>query len=142
MADKIDKKRRSQNMAAIGSKNTKPEITVRKALYSLGIRYRIHRGDLPGKPDVYIPRLKLALLIHGCFWHMHDCIDGHVPKTQSKYWSEKLERNIERDRHHLMKLKEIGITPVIIWECEIKTNDIKLAQTRLVEILDEYEIRY
>ena len=143
MADKINRERRSLNMAAIRSKNTKPELTVRKALYALGIRYSVHRKDLPGKPDIYIPKFRLAVFVHGCFWHMHeDCIDGHVPKNQSKYWLAKLEKNVERDRSHLVKLKELGIIPVIIWECEVKVNDVKLTQKRLMEMLDEYEIGY
>ena len=143
MADKIARERRSLNMAAIRSKNTKPEIAVRKALYAMGVRYRVHKKDLPGKPDVYIPKLRVAILVHGCFWHMHEnCIDGHIPKTQSKYWLAKLERNVVRDRLHLVKLKEVGITPVVIWACELSVNHIKLNQKRLIKMLYEYENEY
>ena len=144
MTDMFLPKMRSKIMSKIKSKNTNVELDLRRLLTkNKMIGYRIHYTILPGKPDIYIPKFRLAVFVHGCFWHMHeDCIDGHVPKNQSKYWLAKLEKNVERDRSHLVKLKELGIIPVIIWECEVKVNDVKLTQKRLMEMLDEYEIGY
>lgn len=121
MADKLTPSRRSANMAAIKSKDMKPELVVRRIVYALGYRYRLHRKDLPGKPDlVFGPRRKV-IFVHGCFWHMHpkfDCLDLRAPKSNTGYWSVKLARNVERDAEHIAKLKAMGWKCLIIWECE------------------------
>jgi DNA mismatch endonuclease, patch repair protein len=123
MADKISRARRSQNMAAIRSKDMKPEIIVRRLVYSLGYRYRLHRKDLPGKPDlVFAPRRKVVF-VHGCFWHLHpksDCLDARRPKSNTGYWGPKLDRNVERDAHHVSALKSLGWKVMVVWECETK----------------------
>lgn len=115
-------------MRHIRSSNTKPEITVRKILYSLGYRYRLHKKDLPGKPDLVFAKRKKIIFIHGCFWHQHNlttCLDSKIPKSNKQYWNQKLKNNAQRDIRNQMALKELGWDILIIWECEIK-NDKKL----------------
>lgn len=123
MADKISAERRSRNMAAIRSKNTKPEMIVRQMVHSMGYRYRLHRNDLPGKPDlVFGPRRKV-IFVHGCFWHQHpdpDCKDSRLPKSRLDYWLPKLERNVERDQSRQKMLEEMGWSVLTVWECEVR----------------------
>lgn len=106
-------------MSAIRSKNTKPEIAVRKGLYKLGLRFRIH-SKLPGKPDIVFPNKKTAIFINGCFWHGHKCKFDHDPKTNTKFWSEKIISNKIRDKRSIKELKALGWKTTTIWECEIK----------------------
>lgn len=124
--DLIDPERRSRNMAAIRSKNTKPEMIVRSMVHGLGFRYRLHRKDLPGKPDlVFGPRRKV-IFVHGCFWHLHPdpgCKDARIPQSRRDYWQPKLTRNTERDREHVQKLEAMGWQVLIIWECEVRRPD-------------------
>ncbi|SUB01977.1 Very short patch repair protein [Pannonibacter phragmitetus] len=126
MADKLSPERRSRNMAAIRSKNTKPEMIVRSLAHGLGFRYRLHRKDLPGKPDlVFGPRRKV-IFVHGCFWHLHpdpDCKDARIPQSRRDYWLPKLTRNTERDREHVQQLEAMGWQVLIIWECEVRRPD-------------------
>lgn len=115
------KEKRSQVMSKIRGKNTKPELLLRSALFKLGLRYRIHRRDLPGKPDIIFPRLKKALFVHGCFWHFHqDCREGRIPSTNSKFWKEKLEKNILKDKRNIKSLEDMGWQVITIWECDIE----------------------
>lgn len=115
------REQRSRNMAAIRSKNTKPEMIVRRLLCDIGIRYRLHRKDLPGKPDIVIPSRKVAILVHGCFFHMHECRFGKVvPATNADFWSAKRLSNVERDKRNLRKLRELGWDVITIWECQTK----------------------
>jgi len=126
--DKISDSRRSDNMRRITSFNTKPEMAVRHILYSLGYRYRFHRKDLPGKPDLVFASRKKIIFVHGCFWHQHNlatCLDSRVPKSNRHYWNKKLKNNVQRDIGNQMKLSELGWDILTIWECEIK-NDNKL----------------
>jgi DNA mismatch endonuclease (patch repair protein) len=129
--DKLTPTRRSANMAKIRSGDTKPEMVVRRLLHARGYRYRLHRKDLPGKPDlVFGPRHKVVF-IHGCFWHQHDapkCLDGRKPKSNTGYWHSKLERNVERDRQHLAKLAEQGWDALVIWECQTKDAEALLRE--------------
>jgi DNA mismatch endonuclease (patch repair protein) len=112
---------RSENMARVKSKNTNPEVYLRKLLWHEGLRYRINYKDLPGKPDIYLPRNKTAIFVNGCFWHMHEgCKLSTVPKTNYNFWREKLEGNAERDKRNYEKLKDLGINVVVVWGCEIK----------------------
>lgn len=112
---------RSENMARVKSKNTKPEVYLRKLLWHEGLRYRINYKDLPGKPDIYLPGYKTAIFVNGCFWHMHEgCKLSTVPKTNYNFWREKLEGNAERDKRNYEKLKDLGINVVVVWGCEIK----------------------
>lgn len=120
----VDAERRSAIMARIRSEDTVPEMLVRKMLHAAGFRFRLHRGDLPGKPDIVLPRYKVAIFVHGCFWHGHEsCRDGRRPKSNLDYWNRKLDRNRERDRRSQAKLEAIGWRPLVVWECELEDPD-------------------
>lgn len=120
--DRITKERRSWNMSRIRSKDTNPEMLVRKYLYANGIRYRIHT-KLPGKPDIVIRRKKIVIFVNGCFWHGHNaCQNFRWPKTKVVYWRDKIKGNIQRDKRNHTTLKEASWRVLIIWECEIRRN--------------------
>lgn len=105
-------------MAAIRSKNTKPEMVVRRLLCEMGIRYRLHRKDLPGRPDIVMPGRKIAILVHGCFFHMHECRYGQVvPASNAEFWQTKRSGNAARDRRNLRQLRALGWKVFIVWEC-------------------------
>ena len=111
---------RSQNMARIKSKNTKPEIYIRKLLYKMGYRYRVNYSQLPGTPDIFILKYNTAIFVNGCFWHRHkNCKITTFPKTHTEYWEKKFRRNVERDIEVREKLFEMDISVITIWECEI-----------------------
>ena len=134
MADRLSAKHRSWNMSQIISRDTGPEMVVRKRLHKLGFRYRLHRTDLPGKPDIVLSRYRIAIFVHGCFWHQHKgCIDCSNPKTNSSYWDPKLRQNVLRDRRNRGLLRRSGWTPIVIWECEMK--NIERLTTRLAKKL-------
>ena len=119
--DKVDAATRSRMMSAVKAKNTGPEIAVRSASYALGFRHRLHRGDLPGRPDIVYPRHKLALFVHGCFWHSHPgCPKASIPASNAEFWREKLARNVERDRCAEEALRCAGWRVAVIWECQTK----------------------
>lgn len=121
--DSISPQKRSENMARIRSKDSKPELIVRSIIYSLGIRYRLHSTDLPGKPDIVVRKQKKAVFVHGCFWHQHSkCRDGRLPKSRQEYWTEKLENNIKRDQRVQLSLIEMGWSYIVIWECQTKSR--------------------
>ena len=125
---------RSRNMSAIKSKNTKPEITVRKLLHSMGYRFRLHKKDLPGSPDIVLPKYKTVIFVHGCFWHRHqNCKYASNPKTRREFWEKKFKENIERDKKTQEKLKNLGWKTKIVWECEIKNR--KILSLNLEDIL-------
>lgn len=108
-------------MRAIRSTDMKPEMLVRRLAYSLGYRYRLHRKDLPGKPDLVFGPRRRVIFVHGCFWHQHaGCIDGKMPKSNLGYWQTKLDRNVARDAEHLASLKALGWKSLVLWECETK----------------------
>ena len=116
---------RSRNMSAIKSKNTKPEITVRKLLHSMGYRFRLHRKDLPGSPDIVLPKYKTVIFVPGCFWHRHEnCKYATTPKTRKEFWEKKFRENINRDNLNQANLLLRGWKIIIIWECQLK-GDIK-----------------
>lgn len=113
---------RSALMGRIRSKDTKPELTVRRALHAAGLRYRLHVKHLPGKPDLVFPSRRLVVFVHGCFWHAHsdpDCPETHKPKSRSEYWNPKLSGNVARDARHVAVLDGAGWSVLTIWECEI-----------------------
>ena len=115
---------RSRNMSAIKSKNTKPEIAVRKVLHSMGYRFRLHGKDLPGSPDIILPKYKTVIFVHGCFWHRHEnCKYVTTPKTREEFWNNKFRSNIERDLEIQEKIKNLNWRSVVIWECEIKNKE-------------------
>ena len=118
---------RSRNMSAIKSKNTKPEIAVRKLLYSMGYRFRLHRKDLPGSPDIVLPKYKTVIFVHGCFWHRHEnCKYASTPKTRQEFWEAKFRENINRDKLNQENLSSKGWKIIVVWECEIKDKDFDL----------------
>lgn len=118
--DKLDPKRRSANMRAIRAKDTKPELVVRRALRQAGFTgYRLHRRDLPGKPDIAFIGRKKAILVHGCFWHGHDCREGlRRPRARQEYWLPKISGNQIRDERHQANLSAQGWSVLVVWECE------------------------
>lgn len=123
MTDVFTKQKRSQIMSRITGKHTSPELTVRRALYSIGIRYRLHDNKLPGCPDIVIRRLKILIFVNGCFWHQHkNCRRCFKPKTNRKYWLSKLKRNIEKQRENFRKLRRREWKTAVIWECEAKNQ--------------------
>lgn len=123
MADVHDKETRSYNMRKIQSKDAKPEMMVRKFLHSNGFRYRLHRNDLPDKPDLVLPKYNTVIIVQGCFWHAHEgCKYFKLPKTRTKWWKEKLFRNRERDEEHILQLEELGWKVIVIWECQLKRD--------------------
>lgn len=108
-------------MRAVKGKNTAPELLVRKLVFSLGFRYRLHGSHLPGKPDIYFPQRKKAIFVHGCFWHGHSCKRGNrMPTTNNTYWQNKIEKNKIRDKKTLTLLSEAGWSTLVIWECDLK----------------------
>ena len=125
--DIVSREQRSRNMSSIGHKDTQPELRVRKFLHSQGYRYRLHRKELPGKPDIVLPKYQTCILIHGCFWHRHDCKNGrHLPKSNVRFWAEKLEGNKKRDKRNIRELKKLGWNVVTVWECQTNSQeDIK-----------------
>ena len=126
---------RSRNMSAIRGKDTKPEMVVRSITHGLGYRYRLHRRDLPGVPDLVFPKLRKIVNVHGCFWHMHRCRYGSVtPKTNVEFWHNKRVGNVTRDRKVLKCLRTSGWSVLVVWECE--TKDISVLRGRLQEFLE------
>ena len=112
---------RSRNMSAIKSKNTKPEIAVRKLLHSMGYRFRLHRKDLPGSPDIVLPKYKTVIFVHGCFWHRHkNCKYASTPKTRKEFWENKFNSNKKRDQKIQKEIIDLGWKFIIIWECEAR----------------------
>lgn len=112
---------RSRIMRAVGQKHTAPEMAVRRILHGLGYRFRVQRRDLPGSPDIVLPKYKTAIFVHGCFWHRHPgCKKATTPKTRVPFWTEKFERNVLRDRQKEAALREMGWQILVVWECESK----------------------
>jgi len=122
-------------MARIRSQDTQPEVTVRRLLFSLGYRYRLHRRDLPGSPDICFPSRKKVVFVHGCFWHRHEgCARTTTPKTRTSYWEDKFRKNVVRDRRNLLDLAALGWDAMVVWECE--TRDLERLAARLARFLD------
>lgn len=112
---------RSENMARVKNKNTQPEVYLRKLLWHRGFRYRLNYKSLPGSPDIYIPKHKVAIFVNGCFWHMHEnCRYASIPKNNHDFWKSKLEGNVQRDKQNYIKLESMGINVIVVWGCEIK----------------------
>lgn len=124
---------KSEQMSRVRSRNTKPELRVRKLLTERGVRYRLQRKDLPGRPDVYVPRLRLALFVNGCFWHGHDCPRGRKPSSNVEFWDTKISRNVERDAAVQRALAERGIEACVIWTC---------CASEFERIADDVALRY
>ena len=123
MADIMTPEQRSRCMAAIKGKDTKPEMIVRKYLFSRGLRFRVQVRKLPGKPDIVLPKYKTAIFVNGCFWHGHEgCKYFRLPKSNVEFWKEKIERNIERDKESMQALFDLGWKVVRVWECELRNK--------------------
>jgi len=123
MTDVFSPEKRSSVMRQVKAKGTAPELAVRRLLTAMGLRYRLHRKDLPGAPDIVLPGRKTAIFVHGCFWHGHDCARGaRIPKQNRDYWTQKIGRNRARDERAQAELAAKGWTPLIIWECELKNE--------------------
>lgn len=134
----MSKLSRSEVMSRIRSKNTKPELAVRRLLHSLGFRFRLHRRDLPGKPDLVLPRYRLAVFVQGCFWHQHPgCLLASTPKTRREYWGPKLAGNVRRDEEVHAALVSLGWRVAVIWECDARRPErLKMRIAELVETLE------
>lgn len=139
MADTRTPEQRRRIMQAVRSKDTKPERVVRRLLHGLGYRYRLHRSDLPGKPDLVFPGRRKAIFVHGCFWHAHGCRHGQPPKSRLDYWLPKLERNRERDAEKLAILESLHWSVLTVWQCEIGDSDALTA--RLCAFLEDEGVR-
>lgn len=138
MISKVDPKR-SALMARIRSSNTQPELAVRRALHGMGFRFRLNRRSLPGRPDLVLPRHRLAILVHGCFWHQHPgCKLASRPKTRQDYWNPKLAGNVERDLRNAARLRALGWRVEIVWECDARIPDRLMS--RLKEITKALKI--
>jgi len=122
-------------MSRVSGKNTKPEIAVRSALHKMGYRFRLHRKDLPGKPDITLPKYKKVIFVHGCFWHGHPgCSRSKRPVTNQEFWREKLDKNIERDKVNVNALIQLGWDVLTIWSCEVKNR--KKLKSKLLSFLE------
>lgn len=133
---------RSEMMSRIGSRNTKPEILVRRGLHASGFRYRLHAKNLPGSPDIVLPKYKSVILIHGCFWHAHNgCRNFRLPKSNTNFWKEKLARNTERDARQIKELEDAGWRTLVIWECATRDfSTRKLVETIAAWLHQEVQI--
>jgi len=121
VADIVSPEKRSQMMAGIKSGNTSPELIVRKALHKAGFRFRLHRKDLPGRPDIVLPKHRAVVFVNGCFWHGHDqCNLFRLPKSRSEFWEAKINGNKARDARDILELESRGWKPIVVWECAVK----------------------
>lgn len=137
LVDHISVERRSWLMSRVRATGTKPEVRVRKVAHKMGLRFRLHRYTLPGKPDLIFPRYSVALFVHGCFWHRHNsCKKASIPKSKVEYWLQKFDSNVRRDRMVRSELESLGWNVVVIWECETKEL------SRIEEILRDEVLRY
>ena len=128
--DRLTPEQRSANMSRIRGKDTKPELAVRRLAHAMGYRFRLHRRDLPGSPDLVFPGRRKVIFVHGCFWHGHDCGMAHVSRTRPDYWAAKINRNRARDESRLRALRELDWDALVIWECETKDRDALGARIR------------
>lgn len=137
VSDVHDVKTRSRNMAAIRHKDTKPEVLIRKSLHKRGFRYSLHNKNLPGKPDVVLPKYNAVIFVHGCFWHEHDCYLFKWPSTRRDFWEKKITGNKENDAKNIKKLRLAGWRIATVWECAIK-GKYKLTHEAITDMLDQW----
>lgn len=142
MADIFSKAKRSEIMSKISGKETKPEILVRKFLFSQGFRYRKNDRKLPGKPDIVLPRYKTGIFVHGCFWHGHlNCKKSALPQTNHEFWKNKIQKNIERDKSKQKELKKLGWQIITVWQCQIKSRELfEKTMRRIVTKLQQQKL--
>ncbi len=136
MADVVDAETRSRMMSGISGRNTRPEILVRKLLFSRGLRYRLHVKQLAGKPDIVLPRFHAVVFVHGCFWHQHDCHLFRMPATRTEFWKEKIGKNAERDLRHYKTLLGEGWRVAKVWECALKGRTKRLHESVADSLVD------
>jgi DNA mismatch endonuclease (patch repair protein) len=128
--DHLDPQRRSDNMSKVRGRDTKPEVRVRQITHRMGLRFRLHRKDLPGKPDLVLPRHRLAIFVHGCFWHRHAaCRRASMPSSHREFWEAKFDANVVRDARQQLELKAAGWRVLVVWECELK--DVSALEKRI-----------
>lgn len=130
-----DKKKRSEVMSKIRSKDTKPELMIRQFLFSKGLRYRVNYKMLPGTPDIVFSKYKIAIFVNGCFWHGHDCKDSHIPKTNINFWKNKIDKNKERDERNIFKIQSLGWKIFVMWECELKEQTLRNLYGEILNIM-------
>lgn len=138
MVDHVAAAKRSEIMRCVGTKNTGPELLVRSAAHRLGLRFRLYRKDLPGTPDLVFPRYRIALFVHGCFWHRHPCCSkASAPKTNTAFWAAKFRRKVRRDASNVQELARRGWRTVVVWQCEVPTLECatNVLKTRLLPLL-------
>ena len=135
--DVLSIEQRRLNMSRIRGRDTVPEILVRKALHARGYRFRLHRRDLPGSPDLVLPKWRVAVFVHGCFWHRHACPYFKLPATRREFWEQKITRNAQRDGDDQAALKRVGWRTLIVWECALRGRQ-KLAQEELVDAIENF----
>lgn len=134
MVDTRSPEQRSRTMRAVATKNTTPELAVRRILHAMGYRFRLHRRDLPGTPDIVFPRRRKVVFVHGCFWHSHSCAKGRAPKSRQEYWKPKLDANRDRDARNARNLQKLGWACLTVWACELG-DELSLVE-RLRNFLD------
>jgi DNA mismatch endonuclease (patch repair protein) len=138
VTDIFSKQKRSQIMSRISGKNTKPEIIIRKLAHSLGYRFRLHKKDLPGKPDIVFPKYKKVIFVNGCFWHSHkNCKRSKLPTTNKKFWKDKIDGNKRKDRSNYIGLKKLGWAYLVIWQCEIKVGNADKLKIKIDKFLQQ-----
>lgn len=132
MTDTVDRKTRSRMMSGIRGKNTKPELIVRSYLHRAGLRFRLHRRDLPGRPDLVLPRFRTVVFVHGCFWHRHRaCRFSYTPSSNTKFWQAKFDGNVERDRRKTLALRKLGWRVLVVWECSLSDRKLERLARRI-----------
>lgn len=136
MADNHSKEVRSRNMSHIRSTNTKPEVIVRKYLFSKGFRYRKNVRTLPGSPDIVLPKYRTVIFVNGCFWHMHDCPDFVWPSSNREYWNKKINSNVERDKMNHDLLENLGWRIITVWECQLKNECFEKTMENVISIIN------
>lgn len=133
MPDHLTARERSKNMSRVRSRDTRPELMVRSLLHRAGYRFRVNRRDLPGKPDIVLPRYETVIFVHGCFWHRHrNCKRTTMPATRKRFWKAKFEQNVARDKRAKKALRKLGWKVIIVWECEVR-RDPAVAARRVIE---------
>ena len=135
MPDIFAPEKRHEIMQNVKTKNTAPEIKLRSLLHKNGLRFRVNRKDLPGKPDIVLPKYRAVIFVHGCFWHGHDCPRGQRPQTNADFWNQKIDRNVIRDKSDVSLLESLGWRVLIVWECEIKKKNEAVLLSRVKEFL-------
>lgn len=137
MVDTLSPGQRSERMSRIRGRDTAPELALRRALHGLGLRYRLHSAKLPGRPDIVFPSRRAAVFVHGCFWHRHgNCRIATSPKSNTPFWEAKFERNVERDLQNGERLRELGWTVIVAWECELSVPaKAKATAKKVAELL-------